>query len=88
MLRLLAILLITLYTQGNNIDLQAVGVTTQHGTVVEQTVEGYAIAEDYYIVVLDDGNVHEVESDDLDTGDRITVFFYEGEPLRTLYEER
>ena len=88
MLRLLAILLITLYAQGNNINLQAVGVTAQHGTVVEQTVEGYTVAEDYYIVTLDDGNVHEVESDDLDTGDRVTVFFYEGEPLRTLYGVR
>ncbi len=88
MLKLLALILITLYARGNNINLQAVGVTTQHGTVVEQTVEGYAVAEDYYIVTLDDGNVHEVESDDLDTGDRVTVFFYEGEPLRTLYGER
>ena len=88
MLRMIAILLITLYAQGNNINLQAVGVTAQHGTVIEQTVEGYTEAEDYYIVTLDDGNVHEVESDDLDTGDRVTVFFYEGEPLRTLYGER
>ena len=88
MLRLLATILIALYVQGNNINLQAVGVTAQHGTVVEQTVEGYTVAEDYYIVVLDDGNAHEVESDDLDTGDRVTVFFYEGEPLHTVYGER
>lgn len=88
MLRVLAAIIIALYVRGTNVDLQAVGVTAQHGTVIEQTVEGYAVAEDYYIVVLDDGNIHEVEADDLDTEDRVTVFFYEGEPLRTVYGER
>ena len=88
MLRVIIAIIITLYARGNNIDLQAVGVTAQHGTVVEQTVEGYAESNDYYIVVLDDGNIHEIEADDLDVEDRVTVFFYEGEPVRTLYGER
>lgn len=87
MLRLLATILIALYVQGNNINLRGVGVTAQHDTVAEQTVEGYTVAEDYYIVVLDNGNTYEVKSDDLNTSDRVTVFFYEGEPLRTVYGE-
>lgn len=88
MLRVIIALIIALYARGNNIDLQAVGVTVQHGTVAEQTYEGYAESNDYYIVVLDDGNIHEIEADDLDVEDRVTVFFYEGEPVRTLYGER
>lgn len=88
MLRVIIAILIGMYMHGQPIDLQAVGVTMQYGTVAEQTYEGYAESNDYYIVVLDDGNIHEVEADDLETEDRVTVFFYEGEPVRTLYGER
>jgi len=88
MLRIIISAIITMYMHGQPINLQAIGVTMQYGTVVEQTYEGYAKSNDYYIVVLDDGNIHEIEADDLDVEDRVTVFFYEGEPVRTLYGER
>jgi len=88
MLRIIISAIITMYMHGQPINLQAIGVTMQYGTVVEQTYEGYAESNDYYIVVLDDGNIHEIEADDLDVEDRVTVFFYEGEPVRTLYGER
>lgn len=58
------------------------------GTVLEKTVEGGSQFNDYYIVELDDGNIHEVESDDLEVGDRVTVYFLMDEPIRTLYGER
>jgi hypothetical protein len=59
-----------------------------YGTVIEQTYEGYAEWNDYYIVLLDDGNIHEIEADDLDLDDRVTVYFFMDEPVRTLYGER
>lgn len=58
------------------------------GTVLEKSLEGGSLYNDYYIVELDDGNIHEVESDDLEVGDRVTVFFLADEPFRTLYGER
>lgn len=60
----------------------------QYGTVIEQTYEGYNEWNDYYIVLLDDGNIHEIEADDLEVDDRVTVYFLLGEPVRTLYGER
>ena len=63
-------------------------VTPIYGTITEKTLEGGTQYNDYYIVVLDDGNMHEIEADDLEVGDRVTVYFYEDEPVRTLYGER
>lgn len=60
----------------------------QYGTVIEQTYEGYSEYNDYYIVELDDGNIHEIEADDLAVDDRVTVYFFMDEPVRTLYGER
>lgn len=60
----------------------------QYGTVIEETYEGYALSNDYYIIELDDGNIHEIEGDDLDLDDRVTVYFFMDEPVRTLYGER
>lgn len=58
------------------------------GTVIEQTYEGYDKYNDYYLVLLDDGNVHEIEGDDFDVDDRVTVYFLADEPIRMLYGER
>ena len=60
----------------------------QYGTVIEKTYEGYALYNDYYIIELDDGNIHEIEADDLAVNDRVTVYFFMDEPVRTLYGER
>lgn len=61
----------------------------QYGTVLEKTYEGAPYCEnDYYIIELDDGNIHEIEGDDLDLDDRVTVYFFMDEPVRTLYGER
>ena len=58
-----------------------------HGYVTEQTYEGYAYSNDYYIVNLN-GELYEVEADDLIEGDEVTVYFFAGEPIRTLYGHR
>lgn len=60
----------------------------QYGTVIEQTYEGYTESNDYYLIELDDGNIHEIEADDLAVNDRVTVYFFMDEPVRTLYGER
>jgi len=63
-------------------------LTPRHGYVVEQTYEGYAEEDDYYIVNID-GNLYEVESDDLQEGDKVTCYFVNNEEIvRTLYEWR
>ena len=59
-----------------------------YGTVIEQTYEGYAESNDYYLIEFDDGNIHEIEADDLAVNDRVTVYFFMDEPVRTLYGER
>lgn len=59
--------------------------TPVHGYVTEQTYEGcYEDLNDYYIVNLD-GELHEVEADDLRVGDEVTVYFFLDEPMWTLY---
>ena len=59
--------------------------TPVHGYVTEQTYEGcYENQNDYYIVNLD-GELHEIEADDLQVGDEVTVYFFLDEPVRTLY---
>ena len=88
MLRLLAILLVLISTHTKNINLHTFNIDTQYGTVIEKTVEGGTQYNDYYIVELDDGNLHEVEADDLDIEDRVTVYFYESEPIKVLYGAR
>lgn len=59
--------------------------TPVHGYVTEQTYEGCnEDLNDYYIVNLD-GELHEVEADDLRVGDEVTVYFFLDEPIWTLY---
>ena len=59
--------------------------TPVHGYVTEQTYEGCnEDLNDYYIVNLD-GELHEVEADDLRVGDEVTVYFFLDEPVWTLY---
>ena len=63
-------------------------LTAKHGYVVEQTYEGYSEYNDYYIVNID-GELYEVEADDLNVGDKVTCYFVnEEEVVRTLYEWR
>ena len=45
-----------------------------HGYIIEQTYEGYAQYNDYYIVNIN-GNLYEVEGDDLNEGEPVTVWF-------------
>lgn len=86
--RLLAMLMVIINTYTHNINLAQYNVVTEYGTVTEQTYEGGTQYNDYYIVVLDDGNIHEVEADDLEVNDRVTVYFYEDEPIKVLYGAR
>ena len=57
----------------------------RYGTVIEQTYEGWSEENDYYIVQFENGDLHEIESDDLQPGDKVTVYFYEGRPIRMMY---
>lgn len=63
-------------------------LTERHGYVVEQTYEGYSESNDYYVVDID-GELYEVEADDLEEGDRVTCYFISDEEVvRTVYEWR
>jgi len=54
-----------------------------HGYVVEKSSEGGSVYDDYYIVNIN-GELYEVEADDLNTGDVVTVYFKGSETVRTL----
>lgn len=60
----------------------------RYGTVIEQTLEGYELENDYYLVEFTDGNIHEIECDDLCIGDPVTVWFLGDIPVRTMYDRR
>lgn len=60
----------------------------RYGTVIEQTYEGFSDYDDYYLIQFENGDIHEIETDDLRIGDEVTVFFYKDEPIRTLYGRR
>ena len=63
-------------------------LTERHGYIVEQTYEGYSENNDYYIVNID-GELYEVEADDLNEGDKVTCYFIgDDEIVRTVYEWR
>ena len=59
--------------------------TIRYGVVLEETYEGYAEENDYYIVEFENGDLHEIESDDLQVGDEVTVYFWEDRPVRLYY---
>lgn len=60
----------------------------QYGTVIEKTYEGYNLENDYYLIEFTDGNIHEIESDDLQVSDYVTVWFFGNIPVRTMYDKR
>lgn len=59
--------------------------TIRYGTVIEQTYEGWSEENDYYIIEFENGDLHEIEADDLQPGDDVTVYFWEGRPIRMMY---
>lgn len=88
MLQTIIAILITIFAQSMTpAQLQSCEyLTEKHGYVVEQTYEGYAEENDYYIVEID-GELYEVESDDLEAGDKVTCYFLtDEEVVRTVYE--
>lgn len=60
----------------------------QYGKVIEKTYEGYSLENDYYLIEFTDGNIHEIESDDLQVNDTITVWFWNNIPVRAMYDKR
>lgn len=63
-------------------------ITKRYGVVIEQTYEGWAEYDDYYIIQFENGEQYEIESDDLSPGDDVTVYFDHSTPIRTLYGRR
>lgn len=64
------------------------GIFDKHyGTVVSQITEGYSESDDIYAIEIS-GVIYEVISDDLCAGDLITAWFYNGKPIRVLYDWR
>lgn len=59
----------------------------RHGYVVVQTYEGYSKYNDYYLVNIN-GEIYEVEADDLEVNDNVTVYFIGNYTVQTLYEHR
>lgn len=63
------------------------GAVPRYGYVAEKTLEGGSEYNDYYIVNLD-GDLYEVEADDLEVNDRVTCYFIGDETVLTVYEWR
>lgn len=59
----------------------------RHGYVVAQIYEGYSKYNDYYLVNIN-GEIYEVEADDLQVNDNVTVYFIGNYTVQTLYEHR
>lgn len=59
--------------------------TIRHGTIIEQTYEGYSDEWDRYLIQFENGDIHEIISDDLIVGDEATTFFYNDRAVTTLY---
>ena len=60
------------------------GANPRYGYVTEKTVEGGSEYNDYYIVNLD-GDLYEIEADDLEVGDEVTCYFIGDETVATFY---
>lgn len=60
----------------------------KYGTVLEQTYEGWSEEDDTYIIQFEDGEKTEITADDLRAGDDVTVYFFDGRAIRTLYGRR
>lgn len=59
--------------------------TPTHAIVVEQTYEGYSQYNDYYII--DTGtDYYEIEADNLNVGDEVTVYFIGEYPVKVVNE--
>lgn len=59
----------------------------RHGYVVAQTYEWYSKYNDYYLININD-EIYEVEADDLEVNDNVTVYFIGNYTVQTLYEHR
>ena len=60
------------------------GAVPRYGYVTEKTSEGGSEYNDYYIVNLD-GDLYEVEADDLEVNDEVTCYFFGEETVLTVY---
>lgn len=72
----------------DNIPLYDSAFTKKYGVVIEQTFEGYELENDYYLIEFTDGNIHEIEGDDLNKNDSVTVWFLGNIPVRMMYDRR
>ena len=61
---------------------------TIYGTVTEKVTEGCPDRDDEYIVNLWTGTLIDITADDLNPGDDVTVYYLDGEIVRTLYGVR
>lgn len=59
--------------------------TIRHGIIIEQLYEGYADEWDRYLIQFENGDIHEIISDDFQPGDEATTFFYNDTAVTTLY---
>ena len=61
-------------------------ISTKYGIVIEQIYEGYSEENDLYLVEYSNGDIYEIESDDLNEGNVVlSMFFYDME-IRTIYK--
>ena len=59
--------------------------TIRHGIIIEQLYEGYADEWDRYLIQFENGDIHEIISDDFQPGDEATTFFYNDRAVTTQY---
>lgn len=58
------------------------------GYVIEKTYEGGSQENDRYIVEVSDYHRYEIEADDLEAGDAVTVWFLFGQPAVIRYKAK
>ena len=58
----------------------------QSGYVIQKTYEGGSTENDRYIIEVSDYHRYEIEADDLETGDHVTVWFLFGQPTLIRYK--
>lgn len=57
----------------------------ESGYVIEKTYEGGAAENDLYIIEYSDNHRMQIEADDLEPGDAVTVWFIFGQPTIIRY---
>lgn len=72
----------------DNIELYNDVFEKKYGIVTQEIYEGYTVENDVYIIQFENGNEKQIEGDDLNINDPVTVWFLYDIPVRMMYDKR